>query len=84
MRARDLITDLPAVTPATSIAAAARLLAQQRMPGLIVVDERGEPVSTPTGSCGRLPIARSATRYRHGLASFPSPIPRPRCSRWRR
>ncbi|AQZ63293.1 CBS domain protein sometimes clustered with YjeE [[Actinomadura] parvosata subsp. kistnae] len=50
MRARDLITDLPAVTPDTSIAAAARLLAQQRLPGLIVVDERGRPVSVLPGT----------------------------------
>ncbi|GAA1671582.1 CBS domain-containing protein [Nonomuraea maheshkhaliensis] len=50
MRARDLITDLPTVTLDTSIAAAARLLAQQRLPGLIVVDERGLPLSVLPGT----------------------------------
>ncbi|MGR6919437.1 CBS domain-containing protein [[Actinomadura] parvosata] len=50
MRARDLITDLPTVTLGTSIAAAARLLAQQRLPGLIVVDERGRPLSVLPGT----------------------------------
>ncbi|GAA2888871.1 CBS domain-containing protein [Nonomuraea rubra] len=50
MRARDLITTLPTVTPDTSIAAAARLLAQQRLPGLIVVDEQGLPLSVLPGT----------------------------------
>ncbi|MGW3351786.1 CBS domain-containing protein [Nonomuraea rubra] len=50
MRARDLITTLPTVTPETSIAAAARLLAQQRLPGLIVVDEQEMPLSVLPGT----------------------------------
>ncbi|MEV4083625.1 CBS domain protein [Nonomuraea fuscirosea] len=50
MRARDLITDFPTVTLDTSIAAAARLLAQQRLPGLIVVDEQGLPLSVLPGT----------------------------------
>ncbi len=50
MRARDLITDFPTVTLGTSIAAAARLLARQRLPGLIVVDEQGLPLSVLPGT----------------------------------
>ncbi|MEV1005006.1 CBS domain-containing protein [Nonomuraea sp. NPDC050202] len=50
MRARDLVTDFPTVTLDTSIAAAARLLAQQRLPGLIVVDEQGMPLSVLPGT----------------------------------
>ncbi|MEV0830350.1 CBS domain-containing protein, partial [Nonomuraea rubra] len=50
MRARDLIIDFPTVTSDTSIAAAARLLAQQRLPGLIVVDEQGLPLSVLPGT----------------------------------
>ncbi|TMR20553.1 CBS domain-containing protein [Nonomuraea turkmeniaca] len=50
MRARDLLAAFPTVTADTPVIAAARLLAGQDLPGLIVVDERGLPVSILPGT----------------------------------
>ncbi|MFI6290983.1 CBS domain-containing protein [Nonomuraea sp. NPDC050790] len=50
MRARDLLADFPTVTPDTPVIEAARLLADQDLPGLIVVDERGLPASILPGT----------------------------------
>ncbi|MGH3658701.1 MAG: CBS domain-containing protein [Micromonosporaceae bacterium] len=43
MRARDLAGEFPTVEPTTSALEAARLLADQDLPGLIVLDESGRP-----------------------------------------
>jgi CBS domain-containing protein len=43
MRARDLAEEYPSVTLGSDILEAARLLAGGRLPGLLVVDERGGP-----------------------------------------
>ncbi|MEU4332573.1 CBS domain-containing protein [Nonomuraea dietziae] len=50
MRARDLLTDFPTVTLDTAVLEAARLLADQDLPGLIVVDESGLPASILPGT----------------------------------
>ncbi|WP_345579789.1 CBS domain-containing protein [Nonomuraea rosea] len=50
MRARDLLTAFPTVTADTPVIEAARLLAGQDLPGLIVVDERGLPASILPGT----------------------------------
>lgn len=50
MRARDLLTLFPTVTLDTSVAEAARLLAEQDLPGLIVVDDEGLPTSILPGT----------------------------------
>ncbi|MFI6800274.1 CBS domain-containing protein [Streptosporangium canum] len=50
MRARDLLTDFSTVTLDTSVLDAARLLAEQDLPGLIVVDESGLPFSILAGT----------------------------------
>ncbi|MEV4566146.1 CBS domain-containing protein [Nonomuraea sp. NPDC049419] len=50
MRARLLASDFPTVTLDTSVVDAARLLAEQDLPGLIVVDERGLPLSVLPGT----------------------------------
>ncbi|WP_103957423.1 CBS domain-containing protein [Nonomuraea solani] len=50
MRARDLLAAFPTVTADTAVVEAARLLAGQDLPGLIVVDERGLPVSILPGT----------------------------------
>lgn len=50
MRARDLLTDFPIVTADTAVFEAARLLADQDLPGLIVVDDRGLPSSVLSGT----------------------------------
>lgn len=50
MRARDLLTDFPTVTLDTSVLDAARLLAGQDLPGLIVVDPDGLPFSILAGT----------------------------------
>ncbi|MFC4536353.1 CBS domain-containing protein [Sphaerisporangium dianthi] len=50
MRARDLLTDFPTVTLDTPVLDAARLLADQDLPGLIVVDESGLPFSILAGT----------------------------------
>jgi len=41
MRARDLLAVFPAITEDTPVLEAARLLAEQDLPGLVVVDEHG-------------------------------------------
>jgi CBS domain-containing protein len=43
MRARELVVDFPTVGLDASVAEAARLLAEQDLPGLIVVDADGAP-----------------------------------------
>lgn len=43
MRARDLAVDFPTVTMDTPALEAARLLAEQDLPGLILVDDDGRP-----------------------------------------
>ncbi|MGP3920835.1 CBS domain-containing protein [Nonomuraea sp. 10N515B] len=50
MRARNLATGFPTVTLDTPIYEAARLLAEQDLPGLIVVDEQGLPSSILPGT----------------------------------
>lgn len=50
MRARDLLAAFPTVTADTPVVEAAGLLTGQGLPGLIVVDERGLPVSILPGT----------------------------------
>jgi CBS domain-containing protein len=50
VRARDLAVDFPAVRTDTLVIEAARLLAQQDLPGLLVVDERGRPATILPGT----------------------------------
>jgi hypothetical protein len=50
MRARDLLVPFPTVTLDTPVAEAARLLADQDLPGLIVVDGDGMPFSILPGT----------------------------------
>ncbi|MBG0829174.1 CBS domain-containing protein [Planomonospora sp. ID67723] len=50
MRARDLLAPFPTVTLGTSALAAARLLAEQDLPGLIVVDDEGHPLTILPGT----------------------------------
>ncbi|HEX5088107.1 MAG TPA: CBS domain-containing protein [Nocardioides sp.] len=50
MRARDLVIDLPSVRPGTPALEAARLLAGQRLPGLIVLDGSGRPLTILPGT----------------------------------
>ena len=50
MRARDLVVDFPTVRRDTRVVEAARLLAQQDLPGLIVVDDAGRPVTVLPGT----------------------------------
>ncbi|MFA1540648.1 CBS domain-containing protein [Actinomadura monticuli] len=50
MRARELAVDYPTVTPAGSALDAARLLADERLPGLVVVDDRRRAVAVIPGS----------------------------------
>jgi CBS domain-containing protein len=50
MRARDLAAPFPTVTADTPALEAARLLAGQNLPGLIVVDGRGRPVTILPGT----------------------------------
>jgi CBS domain-containing protein len=50
MRARDLATLLPTVRMDTSAMDAARLLAGQNLPGLIVVDDIGRPATVLPGT----------------------------------
>ncbi|MFE0147866.1 CBS domain-containing protein [Nonomuraea sp. NPDC059007] len=50
MRARDLLADFPTVTLDTAVIDAARLLADQDLPGLIVVDDSGLPASILPGT----------------------------------
>ncbi len=50
MRAGDLAAPLPTVALSTAAIEAARVLAGLNLPGLIVVDERGRPVTILPGS----------------------------------
>lgn len=50
MRARDLVGDYPTVTLSTPVLEAARLLAGQQLPGLIVVDAAGRPWTVLPGT----------------------------------
>lgn len=50
MRARDLAAPFPVVRPDTPAIEAARLLAGQDLPGLIVVDDRGYPFTVLPGT----------------------------------
>ncbi|WP_067184934.1 CBS domain-containing protein [Microtetraspora niveoalba] len=50
MRAHDLTVDFPTVTLDTPMVEAARLLADQDLPGLIVVDDRGLPRTVLPGT----------------------------------
>jgi CBS domain-containing protein len=50
VRARDLVTDLPSVRPETPALEAARLLAAERLPGLVVLDGPGKPVTILPGT----------------------------------
>ncbi|MFF3668626.1 CBS domain-containing protein [Microtetraspora malaysiensis] len=50
MRARDLAVDFPTVTLDTPMMEAARLLADQDLPGLIVVDDGGLPRTVLPGT----------------------------------
>ena len=50
MRARDLATEVPTVTPGTNALAAARLLSREKLPGLIVVDDARRPFTVLPGS----------------------------------
>jgi len=50
MRAGDFATPLPTVALATPAIEAARLLAGQNLPGLIVVDDRGRPATVLPGT----------------------------------
>ena len=50
MRARDLATEVPTVTAGTNALASARLLSQEKLPGLIVVDDAGRPFTVLPGS----------------------------------
>ena len=50
MLARDLAVDLPSVRMTTLAIDAARLLAGERLPGLIVLDEAGRPATILPGT----------------------------------
>jgi CBS domain-containing protein len=50
MRARDLATPFPTVGLDTSALEAARLLARSDLPGLIVVDRNGQPITVLPGT----------------------------------
>ncbi|TMS00572.1 CBS domain-containing protein [Nonomuraea basaltis] len=50
MRARDLAVEFPTVTLDTPALEAARLLAEQDLPGLILIDEEGRPLSILPGT----------------------------------
>ncbi|OPG02495.1 CBS domain-containing protein [Microbispora sp. GKU 823] len=50
MRARDLVVPFPTVELDSPVADAARLMAERELPGLIVLDERGSPVSILPGT----------------------------------
>jgi CBS domain-containing protein len=50
MRASDLATRLPTVSRDTPAIEAARLLAGQNLPGLIVVDDAGRPITVLPGT----------------------------------
>ena len=62
MRARDLLAAFPTITVDTPVLEAARLLAEQDLPGLIVVDESGRPLARLVAHMARnsnTPVCRS-------------------------
>lgn len=50
MLAQDLAEQIPTVTPRTTGAEAARLMAEYRLSGVVVADDRGRPVAVIPGS----------------------------------
>lgn len=50
MLAREIAVEFPTVTLDTGALEAARLMADQRLPGLVVVDDDGQPYSVLPGS----------------------------------
>ena len=50
MRAGDLAAPYPTVTLSTAALDAARMLARENLPGLIVVDDRGRPKTILPGT----------------------------------
>lgn len=50
MRASDLMADFPTVTWETPALDAARMLAEHNLPGLVVVDDRGQPATILPGT----------------------------------
>ncbi|MEO3861006.1 CBS domain-containing protein [Acrocarpospora sp. B8E8] len=50
MRARDLLTDFPTVTLDTPVREAARLMAEQALAGLIVLEDGGRPATILAGT----------------------------------
>jgi CBS domain-containing protein len=50
VRARDLVVKFPTVRLSTRVVEAARLLAQQDLPGLIVVEDGGRPLTVLPGT----------------------------------
>lgn len=50
MRAHDIVDDVPTVTADDPVAAAVRLMARTRLPGLIVVDARSVPIRVLPGT----------------------------------
>jgi CBS domain-containing protein len=50
VRARDLVEDFPTVTTRTDALEAVRLLVEQALPGLVVIDEAGLPLVVIPGS----------------------------------
>ncbi|MGW2223510.1 CBS domain-containing protein, partial [Nonomuraea sp. NPDC001684] len=50
MRAQDIAVTLPTVTARDSVGRAVRLMVVNRLPGLIVVDERGRPATVLPGT----------------------------------
>ncbi|MFI9591789.1 CBS domain-containing protein [Nonomuraea sp. NPDC052265] len=50
MRAHDIAVTLPTVTARDSVVRAVRLMVVNRLPGLIVVDERGRPATVLPGT----------------------------------
>lgn len=50
MRTHDIVEDVPTVTVDDPVAAAVRLMARTRLPGLIVVDEQKVPTSVLPGT----------------------------------
>ena len=65
MRARDLAAPFPTVDLDTPAMEAARLLAGQDLPGLIVVDDRGRPSTILPGTqVLRMAVPRTARTIR--------------------
>ena len=65
MHARDIAVEVPTVSVEDSAATAVRLMALHRLPGLIVVDDRGRPRILPGTQVLRLALPGT---YREDLA----------------